>query len=73
MDMTESERGELLLGARSVEALFKPGDFGPSELKTYAPFLTWTEGPLLAAVQALANKIEEYEATVTAAQAKLVG
>ena len=71
--MTESERAELLLGVRSANAPYDHNDFGPSEMKTYAPLVAWVDGPLLTAVQRLADQIEEYEAKVEALRAELEG
>jgi len=75
--MTESERAELLLGVRSIgKPWVRTADtdrtgptaalIGPSELKTYAPLIAWIEGPLLAAVQKLAEALDEYEIKATA-------
>jgi len=64
--MTESERAELLLGVRSTVPPYDHDDFGPSEMKTYAPLIAWIEGPLLTAVQKLAEALDEYEIKATA-------
>jgi len=82
MNVTESERAEVLLGVRSVgKSRVRMVDtdregptaalIGPSELKTYSPLIAWIEGPLMTAAQKLAEALEEYESRITAVREAL--
>jgi hypothetical protein len=63
-----TERAEIIQGLLDAGSYYKPGDFGKSEMKTYAPLVAWIDGPLLAAVQQLADRLEEYEVKLAEAR-----
>ena len=62
---------EIIMGVKSVEPIFEPGDFSDSEYRTYRPLIAWFDEQFMAEIRKLADAIEAFETVVEEARQRI--